>query len=154
MREAWESLIRDFVRHIKGTDRTVSARTIYRRATLGLIQFLNQDGQLPAPQMLTRRYVEAYMAHLIDTRSATATVVYRTLQQLMRWTPNEEEIDRSPMERVRPSIVPEKPVPVLTEAVARAAGLGQDRPVRRPPRRGHHPAAAGHRRLSEVAGLA
>ena len=48
------------------------------------------------------------MAHLIDTRSAaTAHVVYRALQQLMRWLQDEEEIDRSPMEADRSPIVPE-----------------------------------------------
>src|SRR3954453_3947273 len=121
MRETWESLIRDFVRHLKGTNRAVNTQTIYRRAALGLVQFLEQDGQLPAPRQLTRRHIEAYMAHLIDTRSAsTANVVYRALQQLMRWLLDEEEIDRSPMERMRPPIVPEKPVPGLTEAQLRA----------------------------------
>jgi integrase/recombinase XerC len=38
----------------------------------------------------------------------------------MRWLLDEGEIDRSPMERMRPPIVPEKPVPVLTEAHLRA----------------------------------
>ena len=121
VRETWESLIRDFVRHLKGTNRAVNTQTIYRRAAQGLVQFLEQDGELPGPQQLTRRHIEAYMAYLIDTRSAsTANVVYRALQQLMRWLLDEEEIDRSPMERMRPPIVPEKPVPVLTEAQLRA----------------------------------
>src|SRR3954464_1264894 len=66
VRETWESLIRDFVRHLKGTNRAINTQTIYRRAALGLVQFLEQDGQLPAPQQLTRRHIEAYMAHLID----------------------------------------------------------------------------------------
>jgi hypothetical protein len=35
-----------------------------------LIHFLESDGELPTPRALTRRHVEAYMAHLIDTRSA------------------------------------------------------------------------------------
>jgi integrase/recombinase XerC len=121
VRETWESLIRDFGRHLKGTNRAVNTQTIYRRAALGLVAFLEQDGPLPGPRQLTRRHVEAYMAHLIDTRSAaTANVVYRALQQLMRWLLDEEEIDRSPMERMRPPIVPDKPVPVLTEAQLRA----------------------------------
>jgi hypothetical protein len=63
VRETWESLIRDFVRYLKGTNRAINTQTIYRRAALGLVQFLEQDGQLPAPQQLTRRHVEAYMAH-------------------------------------------------------------------------------------------
>jgi integrase/recombinase XerC len=119
VRETWESLIRDFVR-LKGTNRAVNTQTIDRRAALGLVQFLEQDGHLSGPQQLTRGHLEAYMAHLIDTRSAaTANVDYRALQQLMRWL-LDEDIDRSPMERMRPPIVPEKPVPVVTEAQLRA----------------------------------
>src|SRR3954464_13268583 len=92
--ETWESLIRDFVRHLKGTNRAVNTQTIYRRAAEGLVRFLEADGELPAPAHVTRRHVEAYMAHLIDTRSAaTASVVHRALQQLMRWLLDEEEID-------------------------------------------------------------
>lgn len=66
MRETWESLIRDFVRHLKGTNRAVDTQTIYRRAAQGLVAFLEQDGQLPAPRQLTRRHIEAYMAHLVS----------------------------------------------------------------------------------------
>jgi site-specific recombinase XerD len=155
VRETWELLIRDFVRHLKGTNRAVNTQTIYRRAALDLVQFLEEDGALPGPRQLTRRHVEAYMAHLIDTRSAsTANVVYRALQQLMRWLLDEEEIDRSPMERMRPPIVPEKPVPVLTEAQLRALLASAKRLVRRPPRRGDHPAAAGHRRAALGGGRA
>ncbi len=125
MRETWESLIRDFMRHLRGTNRAVNTQRIYRRAALGLVGFLEQDGELPAPRQLTRRHVEAYMAHLVETRSAsTANVTYRALQQLMRCLLDEEEIDRSPMERMRPPIVPEKPVPVLTEAQLRALLAG------------------------------
>jgi len=45
----------------------------------------------------------------------------------MRWLLDEEEIDRSPMERMRPPIVPEKPVPVLTEGQLRALLARQER---------------------------
>src|SRR3954447_177902 len=117
MRETWESLIRDFVRHLKGTDRALSTQTIHRRAAVGLVDHLEQEGSLPA----RRRQVEGYIGHLVETRSAsTANVTYRALQQFMKWLLNEEEIDRSPMEPMKPPIVPEKPVPVLIEAQLRA----------------------------------
>jgi hypothetical protein len=50
MRESWESLIRDFVRHLKGTNRALSTQTIYRRAAAGLVDHLEQEGSLPAPR--------------------------------------------------------------------------------------------------------
>src|SRR3954451_19511044 len=125
MRETWESLIRDFVRHLKGTNRALNTQTIYRRAAVGLVDHLEREGSLPAPRQLTRRQVEGYIGDLVETRSAsTANVTYRALQQFMKWLLDEEEIDRSPMERMKPPIVPEKLVPVLTEAQLRALLAG------------------------------
>jgi Phage integrase, N-terminal SAM-like domain len=72
------------VRHLKGTNRAVNTQRIYRRAALGLVTYLEQDGNLPGPRQLTRRHIEAYMAHLIDTRSAsTANVVHRGAGQVI-----------------------------------------------------------------------
>src|SRR3954453_3195632 len=86
MRETWESLIRDFVRHLKGTNRALNTQTIYRRAAAGLVNHLEQEGPLPAPRQLTRRHVEGYIGQLVETRSAsTANVIYRALQQFMKW---------------------------------------------------------------------
>src|SRR4051812_24515285 len=116
MRDVWDGLIRDFVRHLRGTNRAASTQRIYRRAATGLIDYLEGTGELVTPSLLRRRHVEGYIGHLVETRSAsTANVVYRALQQFMKWLLDEEELDRSPMERMRPPIVPEKPVPVLTE---------------------------------------
>src|SRR3712207_718990 len=62
---------------------------------------------------------------IFETRSAsTANVVYRALQQFVKWLVDEEEIDRSPMERMKPPIVPERPVPVLTETQLRTLLAG------------------------------
>ncbi len=157
MREVWDSLIRDFVRHLKGTNRAESTQRIYRRAAMGLVDFLEESGELLGPDKLTRRQLEAYMTHLIETRSAsTANVVYRALQQLMKWLQDEEEIDRSPMERMRPPIVPEKPVPVLTETQLRAllAGAKSNTFVDRRDSAIMRLLLDTGGRLSEVAGLA
>lgn len=64
------------------------------------------------------------MSHLIETRAAsTANVVYRALQQFMKWL-IDEAIDRSPMERMKPPFVPERPVAVLTEDQLRTLPAG------------------------------
>lgn len=158
MRDMWDTLIRDFVRHLKGTNRAESTQKIYRRAAVGLVDYLEmQDGELPGPDALTRRHIESYMAHLIETRSAsTANVTYRALQQFMRWLQDEDEIDRSPMERTRPPIVPEKPVPVLTENQLRAllAGAKSNAFVDRRDNAILRLLLDTGGRLSEVAGLA
>ena len=50
MRGAEESLVRDVVRHLEGTNRAANTQTIYRPAALGLGLFLEQNRQLPAPR--------------------------------------------------------------------------------------------------------
>ncbi|MBB4749106.1 site-specific recombinase XerC [Actinoplanes lobatus] len=47
--------------------------------------------------------------------AATAAKHYRSLQQFWKWLLDDEEITRSPMERMSPPAVPEQPVPVLTD---------------------------------------
>jgi integrase len=49
-------------------------------------------------------------------RPATVATHYRSLQQLFRWLVDDGEIERSPMERMRPPAVPEQPVPIVTDA--------------------------------------
>ena len=57
----------------------------------------------------------------MQTRSAaTASVRFRALQQFFTWCLDEEELDVSPMAKMRPPVVPERPVPVLSEDKARA----------------------------------
>ncbi len=51
---------------------------------------------------MTRAHVEALQAWMIETRSASTTLnKHKGLQQCFKWLLTEEEIDRSPMDRVR-----------------------------------------------------
>ncbi|WP_250291428.1 tyrosine-type recombinase/integrase [Frankia sp. CiP1_Cm_nod1] len=43
------------------------------------------------------------------------SLVFRALQQFGQWLTEEEDLDRSPLDRMRPPVVPEQPVPVLTD---------------------------------------
>ena len=56
--------------HGRAPDPQPTQRT-YRRAAVGLVEFLEQSGQLVAPGKLTRRHIESYMACLIETRSSS-----------------------------------------------------------------------------------
>ena len=58
---------------------------------------------------------------------SSAATRYRSLQQLFGWLDEEGEIDGTPLAKVRPPKIPEKPVPVL----ARKPVL-PDEDVRRP----------------------
>jgi site-specific recombinase XerD len=93
-------------------------RTIqsYEEAARQFVHFLDRMRAPSSASSLRREHVEAFIAHLLDTRSAaTAANRYRSLQQLFRWLVEEGEIERSPMARMRPPLVPDKPIPVVSD---------------------------------------
>jgi site-specific recombinase XerD len=100
-----------------------SPRTIqtYLEAITRLDTFLAAEGRPREVDRLGREDIEAFIAEVLRTQSpATASNRYRALQSFFRWAIEEEEIERSPMARMKPPKVPEKPVPILREADKRA----------------------------------
>lgn len=71
----------------------------------------------PPCASITRQDVEHYISHLWNTgkSAATVSVRYRSLQQFFRWLVDEEEIDVSPMLKMKQPRVPDKPVPVIDD---------------------------------------
>jgi site-specific recombinase XerD len=62
-------------------------------------------------------HIRAFIVELVDRTSAgNAHTNYRALRTFFNWLVLEEEIDRTPMDRTKPPIVPEKPVPVVTDS--------------------------------------
>jgi len=145
--------LRDFSRSLRARNR--SPRTIgsYVESATQLADFRpDQDVAL-----LTRRDIEEYLGDVLDKRSAsTAATRYRALQQLYRWAVEEELIERSPMEGMRPPTIPEKPVPVLADDTIRAllkAADGKDFADRRDTAIIRLFLEPGGLRLAELAGL-
>jgi site-specific recombinase XerD len=95
-----------------------AARTIdnYLEGAGQLVDFLDATG-MPAPAHRIRRdHIEAFVVHLIETRSpSTAGNRFRAIQQLFRWLADEGEIPVSPMERMKPPRVDEPEVPVVSD---------------------------------------
>ena len=77
--------------------------------------FLEREGMPLELAMIRKPHVEAFIADQIERRkAATANNRYRALRVFFNWALDEEEIDSSPMARMKPPAVPEEPVPVLT----------------------------------------
>jgi site-specific recombinase XerD len=65
---------------------------------------------------IRREHVEAFIEDVLARhRPATAATRYRDLQQLFRWLLEEGEIRESPMARMRPPKLDERPVPVIAQ---------------------------------------
>lgn len=119
-------LLPSWRRHLRAENK--SARTIqsYTEAAEQFGAFLSDTGMPTAVQKLTREHVEAFLEHLFEKGRSPSTVAnrYRSLQQLFRWLEDDREISRSPMDKMRPPKVPEKPVAVLSENEVRAILAG------------------------------
>jgi integrase/recombinase XerC len=79
--------------------------------------YLEAKGHSLEPDEIDRADVADFIAHLVETRAAaTAHNRFRALASgYFRYLVDEEVIERSPMEKMRPPIVPERPIPVLSE---------------------------------------
>jgi site-specific recombinase XerC len=96
----------------------LSPRTIRAYTDDGalLAAFLARQGMPTAVASIRREHVEAFIAaELQRTKPASAATRYRSLQQLFKWLDDEGEIDASPMAKMRPPMIPEQPVPVLSD---------------------------------------
>jgi site-specific recombinase XerD len=89
---------------------------VYGSAVDGLADFLSAAGMPTNVSAIRREHVEAFIAHLLETRKpATASNRHRALRVFFNWLLEEGEIADSPMRNMRPPVVPEVPVPVLSD---------------------------------------
>lgn len=116
MRDAWESLLLDWQATMRAEHKSPKTIIAYELAVRQLIDHLETHDRLVAVGEVTRADVQAYISSMLDARSAsTANQRYRSLQQWFRWLADvEEEIETSPMAKMRPPTVPETPPEVLT----------------------------------------
>src|SRR5215203_3816173 len=106
-----DRLLRSFERYLRATNR--SERTVgnYLENLHQVETFLRLGGV--RLRDATRADLEDFLADLLARRSAaTAATRYKVLRVLYRWLEEEEDVP-NPMEKMRPPIQPEKPVPVI-----------------------------------------
>lgn len=120
MRGQLDGLVASWLRSLKA--RNLAAKTLrtYGQSADQLVAHLEAEG-VTDPADVRREHVEGFIAHLLDTRSAaTASVRYRALQQFFAWCEAEDEIVPNPMERMRPPVVPERGIRVLSDGEVKA----------------------------------
>jgi site-specific recombinase XerD len=112
--DALSSLRDSFALHLSATRAEKTAR-IYLAALDALIKHLVAKGMPTGARAIRREHVESYFAKRREhVKPTTLSVEFRALQQFWRWALDEEEIERSPMERMKPPRVPDSPVPVVS----------------------------------------
>lgn len=117
-------------------ERSLSARDVskytvlaYRVAIRNLITFLRARGMPLDPCGISREHLEMYMAYLSMTpiarsgeppKSKTLSFKYRALKVFFKWLTDMDEIQHSPMERMKPPRVIEPMRRVLTNDQVKA----------------------------------
>ncbi len=121
MADRWQAFRRDFGVSLKAEGKSPNTLRLYLGAVDKLATWAAQNGGPDDPADVTRADLTAFMAAMTEQwKPATCSVVFRALQQFFNWMVREEELDRSPMDRMRAPAVPEQPVPVLTDDQLRA----------------------------------
>lgn len=109
-------------RHLRAENKSPQTVRTYLAALERLDRFLHERGMPTTLTGVRREHVESFLVDLAErgARPATVSICYRALRPLFAWAVGEDEIERSPMERIRPPIVPVEPPPVLSEDQMRA----------------------------------
>ncbi len=109
-------LLPSFRRHLRAENRSPGTERVYCDTVNDFDRFLVRSGMPRTARSLRREHVEAFIeARLATVAPATANREYRSLQAFFKWADGEDELDASPMARMRPPRVPEKPVPIVAD---------------------------------------
>ncbi len=116
-----ETLLPSWQRHLRAANLSPRTITAYLSTGTSLVRFLRAAGMPTAASGTLREHLETFIeAQLVRFRPSTAATRYRDLKQLVRWLLDEGEIERNPMERMRPLKLVERPVPVIPDDTIRS----------------------------------
>ncbi len=105
-----------FARHLRASNLSPKTLAAYGSAVELFTRFAEQRGMPTRVASIRREHVEAFIADLLETRSA-ATAQNRDcgLRVFFGWLLEEGEISASPMARMKRPKVPVNPPPILSE---------------------------------------
>jgi site-specific recombinase XerD len=108
--------IDDYRLSLHAAGKSANTQAVYTLSLSYLDAFLAEHGMPRALSAIRREHIEAWLASVRDAGRAPATVsvYYRSLQPFWRWAIEEGFVRESPMGNMRPPIVPEQPVPILS----------------------------------------
>jgi site-specific recombinase XerD len=111
-----ESLAHGYRLSLEAGNKSPATVAVYLSALERFSEWLEANGRPTAVEGVTRAEVEGFIAHLLATKApATAHNRFRALKTFFGWCLDEGEIERSPMERMKPPKVPEIPIEVVAD---------------------------------------
>jgi site-specific recombinase XerC len=99
----WQVLRRDFATSLDAERKSPNTLRLYLGAVDKLAGWVTEQGGPDDPRELTRTDLALFFAAMgKEWKPSTCSLTFRALQQFFSWLVREEEIDRSPMEWMRP----------------------------------------------------
>jgi site-specific recombinase XerD len=127
MRPAWERfddrLVSSWLRSLRARNLADKTVRTYADSARALVQFSGADDVATIDRAQLDEFIVDQLARYSP---ATVSVRYRALQQLFTWLAEEEYVDASPMARMKPPLVPEVPVDVLSVDQQKALVTGSE----------------------------
>lgn len=110
-----EGEIRSFLLTLQAENKSPRTITTYRESAQQFAAYLETQGVKDDVTAIERAHVEGWIVAMQDAgkKPSTVSVRFRSLQQFFRWLLVEDEIDVSPMVRMRRPFVPEIPVEIV-----------------------------------------
>jgi site-specific recombinase XerD len=109
-------LARSFKRSLLAANKSPRTVLAYMSVVDGFGRYLAEHGMPTNVAGITREHIETYLSDLLAAHKASTVHLSCTVLKLyFRWLTEEGELSRSPAQRVKAPIVPEVPVPVLSE---------------------------------------
>ena len=116
-----QTLLPSWARSLRAENKSPKTVTAYLSGGEQLRSFLASRGMPTDVARIRREHVEAFIENVLSRhRPATAATRYRDLQQLFKWLVEEGEIADSPMAKMHPPKLDERPVPVIADDQLRA----------------------------------
>ena len=110
------SLLPQWERSLRAANKSPRTVQSYLESAGQLQVFLAESFGVTEVALVSREHLETWMVELLARwKPSTASVRYRSVQQLFRWLQEEGEVSTSPMAKMRPPAVPEVPVPVVSD---------------------------------------
>lgn len=106
-----------FLRALAAENKSPRTLETYGESVAQLGAFLAARGMPTDPTAVTREHITEWVNDLLGRwKSATANNRYRGVAQFFRYLVEADEIDESPMARMRPPKIEEREIPVVSEA--------------------------------------
>ena len=110
------TLIPQWERSLRAANKSPRTVQSYGESARQLQAFLAESFGITEVAKVTREHLETFIEQLLaHWKPTTASVRFRSIQQLYKWLEEEGEVTTNPMAKMRPPAVPEVPVPVVSD---------------------------------------